>query len=412
MNKDVKREWIVILIEVREQADFFLRFQNAAAIMGYQILFIAIRYSVYKYLRCKCAYGNKTIFLTKNFVRQDVIVPDLSNDIETKTGKKEKQLSNVYRAIWGIWNNINGNVKYICMVNGCKVGDHALRDIAQKYNIKTLFFELSNIPGKVFVDPKGTNACAEIFFHKEILQRYVVRHEDYTQWKEKYIQQKLQEITVKQANVNGLQLALCSWFMDIIGRVVYHGVEPRGGSIAKIKSRIRKLIKQNKDNDDIFVPKDISYIFFPLQVSNDTNIVIHARKNMKEALKQAINIAKNKNCWLVVKPHPVEPYPSYLKAIIKESSYKRILITRGNTFQLILHAEQVFTINSTVGLEALILQKPVIIVGKALYENFSYLDVEKYIGGYLVNIDFWGDKSLTAEELSLCLKRSEICNKI
>lgn len=404
MIQSEKDKLIVILAEVKEQADFFLRFQKAASLLGYRIIFLTIRYSVYRYIRHRCQHRNEVVFLSRKFIKNEVDVPDLSNDIEFKVEKNKKKLCDVYRAVWGFGDTIPKTVSYIFLVNGCKIADHAFQDIAKKYNIATLFFELANIPGKTFADPQGTNAKAALYTHKEILQSRSINRECYESWKKNYIQNKLQEQTVKQANVSGLKGAYCSWFEDVIGAFFYRGVEPRRISLARVKTRLRKLLMP-QINEEISVLPD-KYLLFPLQVSEDTQILIHARKGLEESLEEAIQIAKEKELWLIIKPHPVEPYPSYLRKIIQSSHYNKVVVTHMNTFRLIMSATSVFTINSTVGLEALILNKPLIVVGKALYENFSDSDVENYIEGYLLDIDFWGNTPITNEQFSLCLKRA------
>lgn len=95
----------------------------------------------------------------------------------------------LYRAIWGLYDELIGSIEYIFIINGCRVQDHAFRDIAVKYGIKTLYFELANIPGKTFVDPKGTNAKSALYKNKNILNQYNVLEEDYVFWKNAILRQ-------------------------------------------------------------------------------------------------------------------------------------------------------------------------------------------------------------------------------
>jgi capsular polysaccharide export protein len=65
-------------------------------------------------------------------------------------------------------------------------------------------------------------------------------------------------------------------------------------------------------------------------------------------------------------------------------------MTTYNTTKLILGAEEVITINSTVGLEAMLLNKKVTVLGKSLYGAFSNHQAAAYVLRYLVDFDPFG----------------------
>ena len=65
----------------------------------------------------------------------------------------------------------------------------------------------------------------------------------------------------------------------------------------------------------------------------------------------------------------------------------------NNTKDLILNAQRVVVINSTVGLEALLLEKNVDIYGRAIYEHFNEYRLKAYIQKYLINIDYFNDET-------------------
>ena len=71
------------------------------------------------------------------------------------------------------------------------------------------------------------------------------------------------------------------------------------------------------------------------------------------------------------------------------------------------YAEEIWTINSTVGLEALIMGKKIKILGKALYKDFKGDYLKKYISSYLLNIDFFDKKDISMEATKNIINRLE-----
>ncbi len=113
------------------------------------------------------------------------------------------------------------------------------------------------------------------------------------------------------------------------------------------------------------LPND--YVFFPFQIPSDQQIRVHSRwiRTMDAFMDLIMNLASkypNKN--FVIKEHP-----SFKQSIIgKRPSKRNILFANGNnTEQLIKNARLVITLNSTVGIEALLFGKPVITLGDACY---------------------------------------------
>ena len=128
------------------------------------------------------------------------------------------------------------------------------------------------------------------------------------------------------------------------------------------KVQVRKL---KISYDVVELPDD--YIFFPFQIPSDQQIRVHSRwiKTMDDFMDIIIEFAvryPDKN--FVIKEHP-----SFKQSIIgKKPLRKNILFANGNsTEELIKNARLVVTLNSTVGIEALLFGKPVITLADACY---------------------------------------------
>ena len=400
---------ILISVDEEERARFFLRFEKGLNFLGYRIIYIADRFSVYKYIQKQCSAGNSALFLNRRMIDSNISIPDLNECLELRL--QQDTLNNmklVYQTVWGIRRQIDWPVAYVFIWNGCKTMDYALTLLAKKYEIPTVFFEIANIPGKIFVDPEGTNAYSYLYKHPDVLAQYDVNSQDYESWLQNYINKKLQENTVKQAKGRSLEKSIKATLIDISGYYFHQGIRERGIPWRKFKTRVRAIFKKRfllKDNTWDLPSK---YLFFPLQVASDTQIVIHAREGLESSLRKAILEARRLGLWLVIKPHPADPNPLYVNRIIREEYYNNILISKANTFKLILHAERVFTINSTVGLETLILGRPLTVIGQALYETFTEEDIKRYIMGYLIDVDYWGKEPLATNQLQKILKRANV----
>ena len=123
--------------------------------------------------------------------------------------------------------------------------------------------------------------------------------------------------------------------------------------------------KQKVDYPVIELPND--YIFLPFQIPSDQQIRVHSTwiKTMDDFMDLIIEFAaKYSDKNFVIKEHP-----SFKQSIIgKKPVKKNILFANGNsTEELIKNARFIITLNSTVGIEALLFRKPVITLADACY---------------------------------------------
>jgi capsular polysaccharide export protein len=108
-----------------------------------------------------------------------------------------------------------------------------------------------------------------------------------------------------------------------------------------------------------------NFIFIPLQVNYDSQIIYFSPwiKSMFELIEIVKDIAKKSDLKFVFKAHPSDRVSDYSK--IKLS--KNIYFATNPTSELIKKAKAVITINSSVGIEALLFKKKVITLGEAFY---------------------------------------------
>ncbi len=129
--------------------------------------------------------------------------------------------------------------------------------------------------------------------------------------------------------------------------------------------------KTHRNGDSISLPEN--YLFVPFQVRLDSQVLCYSPfiRNMPQlfnAVCEAARSALAGSHWkLVFKLHPScrQEYPELVE---QAAAMDEVLFANNNdTEQLIRQSRGVVTLNSTVGIEALLLQRPVLTLGQACY---------------------------------------------
>lgn len=114
------------------------------------------------------------------------------------------------------------------------------------------------------------------------------------------------------------------------------------------------------------------YIFVPFQVDSDTQILLQSPwiKDMRGFFRLLARVFKqldDPQLHLIFKEHPSSEsvYPDLHREAGRESHIH--IVNNYLTQELIKHAESVVTINSSVGIESLLFDRPVIVTGRAFY---------------------------------------------
>lgn len=109
------------------------------------------------------------------------------------------------------------------------------------------------------------------------------------------------------------------------------------------------------------------YVFVPFQVPSDMQVTVHSRwiRDMEMFLDAVLEAAdRNPEDTFVIKEHP--SFKRSVKGL--REPHPRVVFANDNiTSELIQNARAVLTLNSTVGIEALLFDRPVITLGDACY---------------------------------------------
>lgn len=373
---------ILAYIDTIERAKFYLRFDKCKFIYITDnvtvYIFLLLKKEIVYFIRCE---NRKKNLVLANFLENTI-------EIKVKNMSMNEAIlfySIVCQKLVEIYDKYKFN--YIFLWNGCKIGDLACADFAKKYNIKIFYFEVANIPGKLFVDIQGTNKNSTIYTHPEQLDFFDEENiHKYFQWKKEYLKTKFGNYVLPQSKYANKLKRLISPILNII--VIKLGIGIPNNVYYKNFKRIFSSNIKIKFSSNIDY-KTEKYVFVPLQVSDDTQVMINSDVGLKELIDYSYKYAKENSMKLVIKPHPAEQDNSILNYIYSINDTANIVITNDNTMNLIKYSNYVITINSTVGLEALILDKPVKFLGYSFYSKFNKNRLINYIMYFLKNIDYF-----------------------
>ncbi len=285
----------------------------------------------------------------------------------------------------------------IVVWNGQQVVGRAVSLYAAKNKVDVIYLELSNLPNKIFSDGLGVNANSSLYSDQTIIDRLEdVGEKKHALWCDYYFEQKKKVLPQANKSFSDVGLsALNALFKNMYASVLSH-------SMANLKAKKSNVVNSGEVFDQV---KPGSYVFLPLQVSTDTQIKLHSDFDNVAAIKYSMTYASANSLNLVVKVHPAEKSQAELDEVYRIKEELAFQISNDNTNELIAGSESVITINSTVGLEAMIMKKPVKTLGRAFYSEFDQVRLRKYIHSFLVDgADYFSDDTLSIDVAKKVLK--------
>ncbi|MCQ8822216.1 hypothetical protein NQT65_18665 [Pseudoalteromonas agarivorans] len=396
---------IVVYIDNFDRATFFYRL--AKGVNNKRFLFFTTKYSVYQFLKRDFEV---VLFHTHSKYLNDPNVldeSDFSNLTFVYRGSQSlEHAKSVYQMITAQLEHTQFNyndIEVAIVFNGNSASQKAFIEHFSKENVKTLFCEISNLPGKVIFDRLGVNAKSSLFFNAEKLDAFPpINPDKHRQWVNVYEEYKNNPIPQGKLEPKFIKAYVLDYFSSLLGKGIR---EEDQVSLFKKISTVLKLFKSKSSADLVYDTGELSadYIFFPTQVRYDSQLILNSDINNQQAIEKAVLLAKERDCKLYVKIHPAETDPEILKDYISLKNKYNFLIVNSNTTELIKNAKVVVTINSTIGLEALIYNKELKVYGRAIYSDFNFSRVLSYIHNYLIDFDYFSDELISEKEFNKLL---------
>jgi capsular polysaccharide export protein len=213
-----------------------------------------------------------------------------------------------------VWNGLKGE-RYIFAM-GCKDAGKS-----------TYFLEGSPIPGKITVDRQGINYLNSLPRNIKFYLDWALKNQNFL---DSWLSIKPLFVARPAKNNKGVSQDLNTAHLNSVG----------------------------------------NFIFCPLQVPDDTQIRFFS--GYAKSLENFILTIKAASDYLPtgwhvrIKEHPSSKV-SYYKILRDMQSNKFVIDNSTDTFELIKRSEAVATINSSVGLQSLFFEKPVMVFGNAFY---------------------------------------------
>ncbi len=234
--------------------------------------------------------------------------------------------------------------------NGAIFWQRALVQVAEQYEIPFYYMERGLFPDTFVVDPDGVNYCSSLAGQKWPLMKAPMPN-----------QEENEQLDQFRYQIQKSRRTIVSQGTDLDG------------------DEARKQLK---------IPTGAKVILLPLQIESDTNILFNSPfyQTMPQVIKDVQQgIMEIGNVFLVIKPHPEDK--DRLDELAALCGQRCRLCSDLSLPTLLDMADVVITINSTVGLEALIQDKPVVALGRAIYteKGFTFditgpTDLKKQIG--------------------------------
>ena len=261
--------------------------------------------------------------------------------------------------------------------NGAYIDSQIGIRLAQRRGIKIVYLENGFFPRTLQIDPVGINYDNSISslspdFFREIKfdeERYEKFIDDY-----------------KMGNPPNLPKAP-QFQLDFLGKALFKYTLLRHHDFGHpyfLPAPLRRLFGIEDPSPKYSPPKGDEpppkikkpYILVPLQVHDDSQIInlsplVHNMEQFVEAVHRATKEAFGDDYALVVKEHPVDRSRGFVYPDLKERFSDIIWLGKFDIKKALEEASLVVTINSTVGLEALIYEKPVVTLGLAFYNKLG-----------------------------------------
>lgn len=382
-----------VLINIYNPEDyvFFKRFYAEFSVRGWSIEYLANGILPYIYLKAK----GETVFIARKVSERSN--KNFSSNFSVLTERvTEVEAGQIYASLDSFLNRQykKSHWDLVLIPSGRLINHVAISDFCNKHGIRKLFIGYGNIPNRTFVDPEGTDMASFLYRQPNVLEKWKDCEAEFSHWREEYLQTKFKTHVIGQArNVDfklklnkNIQIAACyieRWLRFVGENSYYFG---KGQKIELVSMEATKS-----------VPAD--YYFFPMQVSTDAQIILNYKEqDILFALDVMVKRANDRGVPLVVKPHPAEIDSRVLTVLNQYQKESKIHLVNLNTFDLIKGAIEVWTINSTVGLESMIVGRGVTFEGNSIYRSMSGTRLAAYIMKYLVKIEYFSNENITKEQ--------------
>jgi len=259
----------------------------------------------------------------------------------------------------------DNNIDIVLQWLGAEVERRILRIISEKRNIPHFVFDFSPIKNHYLLNKN------------EYVQPYKVKVKkidtiEAKKYLDKYIKEKINFIHPKKKQNNIIFLKYFQKLIRIENKMFYLK------AIIRHKFRIIEWSLRNLFKHVVSFwlyeepPLDKKIIFFPLHYIAESQVTVRSNGFIDQVLLlKLISLNLPDNYKILIKEHPNVPGRMKLSDLLSIRKLNNVSLVnpKKSAHELIKLSDIIMTINSTVGFEAILYQKPVITFGKSFYRG-------------------------------------------
>lgn len=288
--------------------------------------------------------------------------------------------------------------------------------IAKKSNVNCAFIEKGLFPFTLQVDDKGVNASGKLKNEFKLVFKVTENHPlDFYQSllkKKWYFTQPVNSVnTISKINYLLEEFG----FKELLIKIFHKYFETK--LLKKFNYKERWEVTDPISSTETI--EETGYIFIPFQVSDDSQLLVEGgwikdNISLVESVLKSLNELGVKS-KIIIKEHPREFRNFNFQ---KRLSKHHVQFSKAGTIDLINKSKVIMTINSTVGFEALVFSKPVIITGNSFYESIPLITKANNQSELTVNLkkfllsDFQFDDNEVNEYVSTVYNKLVKCNYV
>ncbi|MFV0505855.1 MAG: hypothetical protein ACK5L5_03965 [Bacteroidales bacterium] len=231
-------------------------------------------------------------------------------------------------------------------------------DACKELGVETFFCENGYFPNTFQANRRGVNAKSEYA---------------------RLSQCDFMQFHFPQTNIPLVSLSILEVKQSLFKRYIYRFFSAEYRHImwqALRNNRAKKIAKKSFENtaaDTLDLESLTNWVFFPLQVNSDTQIVLNSPyRSMYEVLDCTLPKLLKAGYQVVLKEHPEEVEPvDYGKFVDNKQVF---LLKKYDIVQLIAKSNFTITVNSSVGLQAVEASRPVVVLGESFYMSAPNVD--------------------------------------
>ncbi len=267
------------------------------------------------------------------------------NDEKKLIQEKNREYASCRQALQG------ANYDAILILNGLF---NVETDVCKEYGINTFFFEHGYFPNTIQMDHEGVNSDAS--FANLGFEEFL----NYTYPASEFNPDR--NYSVKKIHHNETIRALYRILDPRYNRFLINFINKKRNQ-DKAKKRF-----QRDDSEQLELERIGTYVFFPLQVNSDTQVILNSPfGSMYEAVEFILPELVKAGYKVIIKEHPLEVEPVNYASFADNTNV--FLTKKTDLNSLIENSAFVVNINSSVGLQSIAKYKKVLLLGSAFYKN-------------------------------------------